>query len=69
MQDAQEVMGMLVKVQNEQGDMEPDDPQVRTKVESLIMVELRNKIIICQNRGGLIVEVGVLLRCTMVILT
>ncbi len=29
MQDAQEVMDMLVKVQNEQGDMEPDDPQVR----------------------------------------
>ena len=29
MQDAQEVMGMLVKVQNDQGDMEPDDPQVR----------------------------------------
>lgn len=28
MQDAQEVMAMLVKVQNEQGDMEPDDPQV-----------------------------------------
>ena len=28
MQDAQEVMGMLVKVQNEQGEMEPDDPQV-----------------------------------------
>ncbi len=30
MQDAQEVMDMLVKVQNEQGDMEPDDPQVRS---------------------------------------
>ncbi len=29
MQDAQEVMGMLVKVQREQGQMEPDDPQVR----------------------------------------
>ena len=29
MQDAQDVMGMLVKVQNDQGDMEPDDPQVR----------------------------------------
>jgi len=28
MQDAQEVMGMLVKVQSEQGEMEPDDPQV-----------------------------------------
>lgn len=28
MQDAQEVMDMLVKVQNDQGDMEPDDPQV-----------------------------------------
>ena len=28
MQDAQEVMGVLVKVQNEQGQMEPDDPQV-----------------------------------------
>ena len=28
MQDAQDVMGMLVKVQNEQGEMEPDDPQV-----------------------------------------
>ena len=33
MQDAQDVMDMLVKVQNEQGDMEPDDPQVRTKIE------------------------------------
>ena len=29
MQDAQEVMDMLVKVQNDQGEMEPDDPQVR----------------------------------------
>ncbi len=29
MQDAEEVMDMLVKVQNEQGDMETDDPQVR----------------------------------------
>ena len=29
MQDAQDVMDMLVKVQNDQGDMEPDDPQVR----------------------------------------
>ena len=28
MQDAQEVMGMLVKVQSDQGEMEPDDPQV-----------------------------------------
>ncbi len=28
MQDAEEVMDMLVKVQNEQGDMETDDPQV-----------------------------------------
>lgn len=28
MQDAEEVMEMLVKVQNEQGDMETDDPQV-----------------------------------------
>lgn len=28
MQDAQEVMEMLVKVQNEQGEMEADDPQV-----------------------------------------
>ena len=28
MQDAQEVMGMLVKVQSEQGEMEADDPQV-----------------------------------------
>ena len=28
MQDAQEVMDMLVKVQNEQGEMETDDPQV-----------------------------------------
>lgn len=28
MQDAQDVMGMLVKVQNEQGEMEADDPQV-----------------------------------------
>ena len=29
MQDAQDVMDMLVKVQNDQGDMEPDDPQVK----------------------------------------
>lgn len=29
MQDAQEVMDMLVKVQNDQGEMEPDDPQVK----------------------------------------
>jgi hypothetical protein len=28
MQDAEEVMDMLVKVQNEQGEMETDDPQV-----------------------------------------
>ena len=28
MQDAQDVMDMLVKVQNDQGEMEPDDPQV-----------------------------------------
>lgn len=35
MQDAQEVMGMLVKVQSEQGDMEPDDPQVRAIYQSL----------------------------------
>lgn len=29
MQDAQDVMGMLVRVQRQQGQMEPDDPQVR----------------------------------------
>ncbi len=28
MQDAQDVMEMLVKIQNDQGDMETDDPQV-----------------------------------------
>ena len=28
MADAQDVMAMLVKVQSEQGEMEPDDPQV-----------------------------------------
>lgn len=28
MQDAEEVMDMLVKVQNDQGEMETDDPQV-----------------------------------------
>ena len=31
MQDAQEVMDMLVKVQNDQGEMDPDDPQVRKR--------------------------------------
>lgn len=30
MQDAEEVMDMLVKVQQEQGEMETDDPQVST---------------------------------------
>jgi len=28
MQDAQEVMDMLVKIQSNQGDMDTDDPQV-----------------------------------------
>ncbi len=36
MQDAQDVMDMLVKVQNEQGDMEPDDPQVCVCVWGLL---------------------------------
>ena len=31
MQDAQDVMSMLVKAQNEQGEMELDDPQVNRK--------------------------------------
>lgn len=31
MRDAQDVMGMLVKVQNEQGEMELDDPRVNRK--------------------------------------
>ena len=35
MQDAQDVMDMLVKVQNDQGDMEPDDPQVRREEKKL----------------------------------
>ena len=42
MQDAQDVMDMLVKVQNDQGDMEPDDPQVRREGKKDLGGEGRN---------------------------
>lgn len=65
MQDAQDVMDMLVKVQNEQGDMEPDDPQVCVRVyvggdkvfpqlshlvEDLVHPMLQHLCMLCMNQ-------------------
>ena len=49
MQDAQDVMDMLVKVQNEQGDMEPDDPQVRTKIKLITISADSCQILILED--------------------